>query len=132
MERCTQAIASRGRLRYTTINQIIKPSITYGMEVWAPKNGCAACSNLEAPLRSAVRAAMDIPARDKMHYQVDLLLHDSNIRALHSDNAAAHVRLAHKFDTLPHTAIQQRARTYLGLPELPAPRYGQIGESDDT
>ena len=56
---------------------------------------------------------MDIPARDKMHYQVDLLLHDSNIRALHSANAAAHMRLAHKFDALPDTAMQRRARAYL-------------------
>jgi Reverse transcriptase (RNA-dependent DNA polymerase) len=95
------------RLKLKIIDTMIKPCITYGMEVWAPPGALA--KKLETPLHTAVRAAMSAPNNAlRRLYSTALMLNDSGIRPIHSDNAAAHVRYAHKI-VHSHAALLPRS-----------------------
>ena len=87
-------------LKFRIINTIIKPTITYGMEVWAPPT-IANAKAVDLPLKKAIRTALSVPEHARALYPTVLLLHDSGIRATPSDNAAAHVRYTHKILRAP-------------------------------
>ena len=65
------------------------------------------------PLKTAVRAALSAPPDTMILYPSDLLFHDSGIRAMSSDNAAAHVRYTHKLLRAPADSLPRQVATWL-------------------
>ena len=109
--------ALRGALRHPyldthiklrLINTCIKPCITYAMEVWTPPLQTGA--KLETTLHRSLRAALSIPDDiTKQLFPSDLLLHDSNIRHIRTDNAAAHIRYHFKLRNRPQGSLPSKA-----------------------
>ena len=83
------------KAKLCVIRSCIKPCITYGMELWAPRNE-QAYSQLDKPVKWAMRTAMGIRHSRRHHYLVDLLHYDLAIRPMRSENIAAHVRFRHR------------------------------------
>ena len=122
-------------LKFRIINAIIKPRITYGMEVWTPPTK-GEIDAIDIPLKQAVRDALSVPSCDRALYPTVLLLHDSGLRATPSDNAAAHVRYAHKIirasvDSLPRQIASCLPNTHLWM-ERANKWVNEVAQHDPT
>ena len=100
-------------IKVRIISTFIKPCMTYGMEIWAPTTK-ADNRSLERPLTEAVRTLLGAPTGyGTTCCPVHLMLHDTNIASMESENKSHTIRYNQITQLLLDTRLQYKIHKML-------------------